>query len=194
MDPSSVAVVTLGSSKEMLFEGGPRPWVLEPSKFFRNVTSEDADSISLALFGPPASRNYQQHWILVTCQVLGEQVRRRPPPGLPCPEEGWRVTSPSTLLCLLSSFCLILRIALRHSCGGRTHSTGRQTEDQGSGVAEWAPGGPGRGRALIHAGSSCKAAWHPLTLLLEQAQFCSVCRGPPPEGLSVSHACITGPF
>ncbi|XP_064352262.1 nuclear pore membrane glycoprotein 210 isoform X5 [Camelus dromedarius] len=74
VDPSSVALVTLGSSKEMLFEGGPRPWVLEPSKFFRNVTSEDMDSISLALFGPPASRNYQQHWILVTCQVLGEQV------------------------------------------------------------------------------------------------------------------------
>ncbi|EQB77840.1 nucleoporin [Camelus ferus] len=73
VDPSSVALVTLGSSKEMLFEGGPRPWVLEPSKFFRNVTSEDMDSISLALFGPPASRNYQQHWILVTCQVLGEQ-------------------------------------------------------------------------------------------------------------------------
>lgn len=136
VDPSSVALVTLGSSKEMLFEGGPRPWVLEPSKFFRNVTSEDADSISLALFGPPASRNYQQHWILVTCQVLGEQVRRQPPPGLPWPEEGWKVMSPSTLLCLTSSFCLILKIVLRHSCGGCTHSTGRQTEDQGRGVTE----------------------------------------------------------
>ncbi|KAF6120714.1 nucleoporin 210 [Phyllostomus discolor] len=79
VDPSSVALVTLGSSKEMLFEGGPRPWVLEPSKFFRNVTSEDTHSISLALFGPPASRNYQQHWILVTCQALGEQL------GLSCP-------------------------------------------------------------------------------------------------------------
>ncbi|KAH0517505.1 Nuclear pore membrane glycoprotein 210 [Microtus ochrogaster] len=74
VDPSSVAVVTLGSSKEMLFEGGPRPWVLEPSKFFRNVTSEDTGSISLALLGTPASRNYQQHWVLVTCQALGEQV------------------------------------------------------------------------------------------------------------------------
>lgn len=41
-------------------EGGPRPWVLEPPSS-SNVTSEDADSISLALFGPPASRNYQQH-------------------------------------------------------------------------------------------------------------------------------------
>ncbi|XP_047687526.1 nuclear pore membrane glycoprotein 210 isoform X1 [Prionailurus viverrinus] len=74
VDPSSVALVTFGSSKEMLFEGGPRPWVLEPSKFFRNITSEDTDSISLALFGPSTSRNYQQHWILVTCQALGEQV------------------------------------------------------------------------------------------------------------------------
>lgn len=74
VDPSSVAVVTLGSSKEMLFEGGPRPWVLEPSKFFRNVTSEDTGSISLSLLGPPASRNYQQHRVLMTCQALGEQV------------------------------------------------------------------------------------------------------------------------
>lgn len=80
MNPSSVALVTLGSSQEMLFEGGPRPWVLEPSKFFRNVTSEDTHSISLALLGPPASRNYQQHWILVTCQALGEQVRGQPHP------------------------------------------------------------------------------------------------------------------
>ncbi|XP_016071129.1 PREDICTED: nuclear pore membrane glycoprotein 210 [Miniopterus natalensis] len=74
VDPSSVALVTLGSSLKMLFEGGPRPWVLEPSKFSRNVTSEDTHSISLALFGPPASRNYQQHWVFVTCQALGEQV------------------------------------------------------------------------------------------------------------------------
>ncbi|XP_066097864.1 nuclear pore membrane glycoprotein 210 isoform X2 [Saccopteryx bilineata] len=74
VDPSSVALVTLGSSQELLFEGGPRPWVLEPSKFFRNVTSEDAHSVSLAVLGPPNSRNYQQHWILATCQALGEQV------------------------------------------------------------------------------------------------------------------------
>lgn len=33
------------------------------------------------------------------------------------------------------------------------------------------------GGTLTRAGQSCKAAWHPQTLLLEQAQFCSVCRG-----------------
>ncbi|NXX11332.1 PO210 protein, partial [Podargus strigoides] len=74
IDPPSVALVTLGSSKDMLFEGGPRPWVQEPSKFFRNVTAEDSESIGLSLFGPPTSRNNIQHWVRVFCKSLGEQV------------------------------------------------------------------------------------------------------------------------
>lgn len=73
VDPVSVAVVTLGSSKDMIFEGGPRPWVLEPSKFFCNLRAEDETSISLALTGPP-SLNYNQHWVRATCRALGEQV------------------------------------------------------------------------------------------------------------------------
>ncbi|KAJ8384181.1 hypothetical protein AAFF_G00207990 [Aldrovandia affinis] len=73
VDPVSVAVVTLGSSKDMLFEGGPKPWVLEPSKFFRNLTAEDTHSVSLELCGP-TSRNYGQHWVRATCRALGEQV------------------------------------------------------------------------------------------------------------------------
>ena len=105
VDPSSVALVTLGSSKEMLFEGGPRPWVLEPSKFFRNNTSEDTDSISLALFGPSTSRNYQQHWILVTCQALGEQVRTWLSLDPPCPEgEGCKVVLPEYPAVLTAPF------------------------------------------------------------------------------------------
>ncbi|KAJ8257931.1 hypothetical protein GJAV_G00191270 [Gymnothorax javanicus] len=73
VDPVSVAVVTLGSSKDMLFEGGPKPWVLEPSKFFRNLTAEDSQSVGLVLSGP-TSRNYGQHWVRATCRALGEQV------------------------------------------------------------------------------------------------------------------------
>uniref|UniRef100_A0A8C3G7G1 Nucleoporin 210 n=1 Tax=Cyclopterus lumpus TaxID=8103 RepID=A0A8C3G7G1_CYCLU len=73
IDPVSVAVVTLGSSKDMLFEGGPRPWVLEPSKFFCNLSAEDEASVSLALTGP-SSHNYNQHWVRATCRALGEQV------------------------------------------------------------------------------------------------------------------------
>ncbi|XP_072774438.1 nuclear pore membrane glycoprotein 210-like [Taeniopygia guttata] len=57
IDPPSVALVTLGSSKDMLFEGGPRPWVQEPSKFFRNVAAEDAESIGSSLLELPTPRN-----------------------------------------------------------------------------------------------------------------------------------------
>uniref|UniRef100_A0AAY4EK95 BIG2 domain-containing protein n=1 Tax=Denticeps clupeoides TaxID=299321 RepID=A0AAY4EK95_9TELE len=73
VDPTSVAIVTLGSSKDMLFEGGPRPWVLEPSKFFRNLTVEDVSAVSLSLCGP-ASRSNLKHWVRATCKALGEQV------------------------------------------------------------------------------------------------------------------------
>ncbi|NWV56854.1 PO210 protein, partial [Daphoenositta chrysoptera] len=74
IDPPSVALVTLGSSKDMLFEGGPRPWVQEPSKFFRNIAAEDAESIVLSLLEPPTPRNNNQHWVRVLCRSLGEQV------------------------------------------------------------------------------------------------------------------------
>lgn len=73
IDPVSVAVVTLGSSKDMLFEGGPRPWVLEPSKFFCNLIAEDDTTVSLTLTSP-SSHNYNQHWVRATCRALGEQV------------------------------------------------------------------------------------------------------------------------
>ncbi|KFP80077.1 Nuclear pore membrane glycoprotein 210, partial [Acanthisitta chloris] len=74
VDPPSVALVTLGSSKDMLFEGGPGPWVQEPSKFFRNITAKDAESIGLSLLGSSTSRNNNQHWVRVSCRSLGEQV------------------------------------------------------------------------------------------------------------------------
>lgn len=77
IDPPSVALVTLGSSKDILFEGGPRPWIQEPSKFFRNITAEDEESIGLSLFAPPMSRNNIQHWVQVSCKSLGEQVSTR---------------------------------------------------------------------------------------------------------------------
>ncbi|XP_041954056.1 nuclear pore membrane glycoprotein 210 [Alosa sapidissima] len=73
VDPVSMSLVTLGSSKDMLFEGGPRPWVLEPSSFFRNLKAEDPSSASLSLCAP-ASRSYAQHWVRATCRALGEQV------------------------------------------------------------------------------------------------------------------------
>ncbi|XP_069823220.1 nuclear pore membrane glycoprotein 210 [Dendropsophus ebraccatus] len=74
IDPPSVALVTLGSSKDMLFEGGPKPWVLEPLKFFRNVSAEDKQSASLSLLDTPLSHNHFQHWVRAVCRDLGEQI------------------------------------------------------------------------------------------------------------------------
>uniref|UniRef100_A0A3Q3D8P4 Nucleoporin 210 n=1 Tax=Hippocampus comes TaxID=109280 RepID=A0A3Q3D8P4_HIPCM len=73
LDPVSVAVVTLGSSKDMLFEGGPQPWVLEPSKFFCELRAEEEESVSLTLISP-LSHNYDQHLVRATCKALGEQM------------------------------------------------------------------------------------------------------------------------
>ncbi|XP_078065799.1 nuclear pore membrane glycoprotein 210 [Mustelus asterias] len=74
IDPVSVALVTLGSSKDMLFEGGPRPWVLEPSKFFTDLTAENEGSIILHVVSSPAFRNQPKHVVRATCTALGEQV------------------------------------------------------------------------------------------------------------------------
>ena len=35
VDPEVVAVVTLGSSKDFVFEGGPAPWVLDRSRYLQ---------------------------------------------------------------------------------------------------------------------------------------------------------------
>ncbi|XP_051914460.1 nuclear pore membrane glycoprotein 210-like isoform X2 [Hippocampus zosterae] len=73
IDPVSVAVVTLGSSKDMLFEGGPQPWVLEPSKFFCELRAEEEEGVSLTLTSP-LSHNSDQHLVRATCRALGEQM------------------------------------------------------------------------------------------------------------------------
>ncbi|XP_067096636.1 nuclear pore membrane glycoprotein 210 isoform X1 [Osmerus mordax] len=73
VDPASEALVTLASSKDMLLEGGPKPWVLEPSKFFQNVKAEEENSVSLELTGP-SSRSFARHGVRATCRALGEQV------------------------------------------------------------------------------------------------------------------------
>lgn len=36
IDPEKEAVVTIGSLKEVIFTGGPQPWVLDTSKYFQD--------------------------------------------------------------------------------------------------------------------------------------------------------------
>ncbi|XP_062826039.1 nuclear pore membrane glycoprotein 210 [Anolis carolinensis] len=74
IDPVASALVTLGSSKDILFEGGPRPWVQEPSKFFRQVSAESPENTGLSLVGPAIPRSPFQHWVRASCRALGEQI------------------------------------------------------------------------------------------------------------------------
>ncbi|XP_060621976.2 nuclear pore membrane glycoprotein 210 [Anolis sagrei] len=74
IDPVASALVTLGSSKDILFEGGPRPWVQEPSKFFREVSAEPPENTGLSLVEPPIPRSPFQHGVRASCRALGEQI------------------------------------------------------------------------------------------------------------------------
>uniref|UniRef100_UPI00398F7D21 nuclear pore membrane glycoprotein 210-like isoform X1 n=2 Tax=Pristiophorus japonicus TaxID=55135 RepID=UPI00398F7D21 len=73
IDPVAIAIVTLTSSKEMLFEGGPRPWVLEPSGFFTDLSGEKKETIIIKQQRAPLVKKKNHHGFRVICVVLGEQ-------------------------------------------------------------------------------------------------------------------------
>ncbi|XP_038670312.1 nuclear pore membrane glycoprotein 210-like isoform X3 [Scyliorhinus canicula] len=73
IDPVAVAIVTLTASKEMLFEGGPRPWVLEPSGFYTDLSGEKRDAIIIQQQQAPSVKKKNHHGFRVTCVTLGEQ-------------------------------------------------------------------------------------------------------------------------
>ena len=41
VDPDDYALVTKAASRELLFEGGPQPWVLDPSTYYETLQAED---------------------------------------------------------------------------------------------------------------------------------------------------------
>ncbi|XP_067865995.1 nuclear pore membrane glycoprotein 210-like [Heterodontus francisci] len=73
IDPVAVAIVALTSSKEMLFEGGPRPWVLEPSGFFTDLSGEKGEAIIIKQQRAPLVKKKNHHGFRVICVTLGEQ-------------------------------------------------------------------------------------------------------------------------
>ncbi|CAG5123932.1 unnamed protein product, partial [Candidula unifasciata] len=71
VDPELEAVVALGSSKEVIFVGGPQPWVLDSSRFFHdldNVTTLDKIRIE---WQSPGIRG--AHAVMITCHDLFSQ-------------------------------------------------------------------------------------------------------------------------
>ncbi|XP_013919450.1 PREDICTED: nuclear pore membrane glycoprotein 210-like [Thamnophis sirtalis] len=74
VNPVQLALVTWHSMKEMVFEGGPGPWVLEPSRFFLELKTDDEKKFQVAEVRLPARRKQNQYIYRVTCLELGEQV------------------------------------------------------------------------------------------------------------------------
>ncbi|XP_007946745.1 nuclear pore membrane glycoprotein 210-like [Orycteropus afer afer] len=74
LNPVEVALVTWKSVKEMVFEGGPCPWILEPSRFFLELSTEKMEKIRITQVRLPAKRKQNQYIYRVLCLDLGEQV------------------------------------------------------------------------------------------------------------------------
>uniref|UniRef100_A0A2K6BJS9 Nucleoporin 210 like n=1 Tax=Macaca nemestrina TaxID=9545 RepID=A0A2K6BJS9_MACNE len=74
LNPMEVALVTWQSVKEMVFEGGPRPWILEPSRFFLELSAEKTEKIGIAQVWLPSKRKQNQYIYRIQCLDLGEQV------------------------------------------------------------------------------------------------------------------------
>ena len=68
LDPQlGVAVVSLASSWVYRFEGGPQPWVLDPSSYVERLESDRSDVIRVS------RRRAADHEYLITCLQLHEQ-------------------------------------------------------------------------------------------------------------------------
>uniref|UniRef100_A0A8C6QND6 Nucleoporin 210-like n=1 Tax=Nannospalax galili TaxID=1026970 RepID=A0A8C6QND6_NANGA len=74
LNPVEVALVTWQSVKEMVFEGGPHPWILEPSQFFLELSIEKTEDIRITEVQLPAKRKQNQYIYRVLCLNLGEQI------------------------------------------------------------------------------------------------------------------------
>ncbi|XP_067395378.1 nuclear pore membrane glycoprotein 210-like [Emydura macquarii macquarii] len=74
INPVAVALVTWQSAKQMVFEGGPGPWVLEPSRFFLELIMEHEEKIEVTQVRLPTKRKQNQYIYRTVCLELGEQV------------------------------------------------------------------------------------------------------------------------
>ncbi|CAC5367420.1 NUP210 [Mytilus coruscus] len=72
IDPEKEAVVTIGSLKEVIFTGGPQPWVLDTSKYYQDMSEEKEEIVNIEkvkLYGNTRGL----HSFYVTCEDFGVQ-------------------------------------------------------------------------------------------------------------------------
>ena len=75
MDPPDIAVLSLGSSYDFVFEGGPAPWVLDKSKYYQRLWAAEPSWVGLhgRVEGVAGA---EQHVWRVSCRDLGQQELR----------------------------------------------------------------------------------------------------------------------
>ncbi|XP_076471495.1 nuclear pore membrane glycoprotein 210-like [Babylonia areolata] len=80
VDPEQQAVVTVGSSKDLVFQGGPQPWVLDSAKFFHVLEPKESSLVSSQQAGHTGINRLVKrhaggiHTFHVLCRDFGEQV------------------------------------------------------------------------------------------------------------------------
>ena len=82
--------MALGSTKRIVAEGGPLPWVLDPKHHYDVMSAEEEDWVRIKSRGKDTNQGEAIHYFDVTCTVLGEQlltveVGNRPSSSLPTP-------------------------------------------------------------------------------------------------------------
>ena len=88
MDPESIAVLSLGSSRVVTFTGGPSPWILDKTGYYDNGKTDNDKAIRIQpintgqscelylviLFNVATPTITANHKYYVVCRELGEQV------------------------------------------------------------------------------------------------------------------------
>ncbi|XP_065903533.1 nuclear pore membrane glycoprotein 210-like isoform X3 [Dysidea avara] len=73
IDPESIAVLSLGSSKVVTFHGGPLPWILDRSGYYEDGVTNNEEGLRIQ----PISSSQQQsghHKFYVVCRQLRAQI------------------------------------------------------------------------------------------------------------------------
>lgn len=84
------STAALGSTKRIIAEGGPLPWVLDPKHHYEVMSAEEEEWVKIQAAGKETTQGDHLHFFHVTCTVLGEQlltveVGNKPSASLPVP-------------------------------------------------------------------------------------------------------------
>eukprot|EP00117_Sycon_ciliatum_P012254 scpid5767/ scgid13392/ Nuclear pore membrane glycoprotein 210; Nuclear envelope pore membrane protein POM 210; Nucleoporin Nup210; Pore membrane protein of 210 kDa len=71
VSPEDDALVALGSSWNYAFQGGPLPWILEPSKFFQDGQGSKTEGVAVFSAGKDDTDN---HLLRIVCRELGQHT------------------------------------------------------------------------------------------------------------------------